>query len=212
MLCFHAMKKLRAAASAALMLGLAAVSGPSSAASEASPSTNWLTGRLLVATPDMPDMRFAQSVILMVRHNEQGAFGLIINRGVTTMKLDDLTVSLGLSPPGSDREIEVHYGGPVEPRSVFVLHRADWRGPSTIEVTPEISMSLGSDVLEAIADDLGPSEFLFILGYAGWGPNQLESELLMGGWTVSPGSAEFVFDPNDATKWQRAYTLHEEQI
>ena len=137
-----------------------------------------LTGKLLIAMPGMGDPRFEHSVVYMCAHSDEGAMGLIINKpsGDVTMAalLDQLSIT---AEPGLDLK-HVHFGGPVEMGRGFVLHSPDYMsGLTTLQVDPRFSMTGTLDVLETIARGEGPAHWLAMLGYAGWGPGQLEAEL-----------------------------------
>lgn len=161
-------------------------------------------GQLLVASPKMPDPRFAGTVIYMVDHNAEGALGLIINRPVGAGPLDKFLEGFGLEPPGGNEEILLHYGGPVEPDRLFVLHSSDWQSPRTLSIRGPLAVTAHPDVLAAMADGKGPRHSLAILGYAGWGPQQLEREIARDDWTTAPIDLELIFDDDAETKWERA--------
>jgi putative transcriptional regulator len=163
-----------------------------------------LTGRLLVATDDLRDPRFQRTVIFMVRHDGTGAMGLVVNRPLRDVALADLLAQLGLAAEGAGGTIRVHYGGPVEPRRGFVLHTTDWVSPESRVIQRNVALSVGPAVVEAIAGGAGPGRFLFALGYAGWGPGQLEGEIERGAWISVVGDEALVFDGNAGRKWERA--------
>ena len=160
-------------------------------------------GQLLVASPKMPDGRFSRTVIYMIDHNAQGAFGLIINQPMGVGPMDEFMKGLGLKP-GHGGKITLHYGGPVDPQSVFVLHSAEWKGRDPISLRGPIAVTTHTDVLSAISEGNGPRKSLVILGYAGWGPHQLESEMARDDWTTAPLDDDLIFDDDAKTKWERA--------
>ena len=165
-----------------------------------------LAGQLLVATPDLDDPNFVATVVYMVHHDEAGAMGLVINRVLGTGSLDKVLEGLGRAPDGaSDRELRVHYGGPVEPARGFMLHSPDYRGEDTVVLSDFAALTLSPDILQDIAAGKGPTRSLVALGYAGWGPEQLESELAAGAWVVVEPDADLLFDDHPETKWQRAF-------
>lgn len=166
-----------------------------------------LTGRLLVATPELQDPSFRHTVVYMVEHDAGGAMGLVINRVMATGPLDVLLHDLDLAPEvelDADVEVQLHYGGPVERGRGFVLHTSDYQDAATIVVDDAIAMTGSIDVLRDIAAGQGPRRSLLALGYAGWAPNQLESEIARGAWVIVDADEELLFDPSVETKWQRA--------
>ncbi|MDH3662980.1 MAG: YqgE/AlgH family protein [Alphaproteobacteria bacterium] len=167
-----------------------------------------LTGRYLVAAPDMHDPNFRQSVIYLVHHDAFGAMGVVINRlmakGPVGRLLDAFSIE---GDPGSDALVKMHYGGPVEPESSLVLHRSDYRASTTTDIGHHLAVSSSDDVLADLALGKGPNESLLILGYAGWASEQLENEITAGSWYVVDADDTLLFDDDIATKWRRALAL-----
>lgn len=164
-----------------------------------------LTGKLLVAMPGMADPRFSKAVIYMCAHGQDGAMGLVVNRPASDISFPDLLEQLSIAPRPGQRAPQVHLGGPVEHGRGFVLHSADYDGnASTLQVDGTFSMTATLDVLEDIARGHGPSAALLALGYAGWGPGQIESELQDNAWLVGEASPRLVFGPDSAGKWAAA--------
>jgi putative transcriptional regulator len=162
------------------------------------------TGQLLVATPEMRDPRFVETVIYLVKHGPQGAFGLVINRPVAKGPLEDLLKGLGLDSSGATGEIVIHYGGPVSPSAGFVLHSDDVMLKDSAKVADGIAMTSDPKLLEAVVRGQGPKQSLFIFGYAGWAPGQLEDELKAGSWFVVAGDKGLIFGRDADKKWQAA--------
>ena len=163
-----------------------------------------LAGQLLVATEDMADPRFMETVIYIVRHDSEGTFGLVINRPLGTGPIDDLLKGFGAEAKQSKREVTIHYGGPVSTLQGFVLHSDDFTLDSSMKVKDGISMTSDIKMLEAIASGKGPRQFLIMLGYAGWAPGQLEAEIKNNAWYVVAAEKSFIFDKDAEKKWQRA--------
>jgi len=173
--------------------------------SDSSDKATNLTGKMLIAMPGMGDPRFAKSVVYMCAHSEEGAMGLIINKPTEDLQFHDLLQQLDITPASSAKDIKVHFGGPVEHGRGFVLHSPDYiTQGSTLQVDDALSMTATLDILEDIARGFGPAASLMALGYAGWGPGQLESELAENGWLTCDGSAAIVFNTNDRDKWSAA--------
>jgi len=163
-----------------------------------------LAGQFLVATPEMRDPRFVQTVILMIHHNDEGAMGLVVNRPMARGPLADLLKGLGVESEPVAGEIILHYGGPVEPEKVFVLHSDDYTGKGTLAVGSGVAVTGALEIIQAIARGKGPRRSLFLLGYAGWAPGQIEAEIRAGDWFSIPADEKIIFDPDPTTKWDRA--------
>ena len=166
---------------------------------------NSLTGQLLVAMPQMMDPRFARSVVYICAHSEEaGAMGLVVNKLLAALTMDELFTHLKLEPARLNQSRPVHFGGPVEPGRGFVLHTADYREEATLPVSDEFAVTATLDSLRAIGRGEGPRRNLLALGYAGWAPGQLDAEIQANGWLSVDADAEIVFEEADDSKWQRA--------
>jgi putative transcriptional regulator len=167
-------------------------------------SQSCLAGQLLIAMPGMRDPRFARSVVYMCAHNANGAMGLVINRVLETLTFSELLQQLGIESSRPTGQIRVHFGGPVETGRGFVLHSADYVHEGTLLVDDRIALTATVDILRAIAAGAGPKHHLLALGYAGWGPGQLDNETLANAWLHVEADDVLVFDPDLDTKWMRA--------
>lgn len=164
-----------------------------------------LCGKFLIAMPDMGDPRFAQSVVYLCAHSEQGAMGLIVNKPQPEIRFSDLLEQLDIPKSTDLRDIRVHFGGPVEMSRGFVLHTLDYRSEGgTLEVDDAIGMTATLDVLEDIARGTGPRTSFLALGYAGWGPGQLEDEIMRNGWLTSDAPQDIIFGRANEHKWTAA--------
>jgi putative transcriptional regulator len=164
-----------------------------------------LTGRLLIAMPGMPDPRFEHSLIYVCAHSEDGSMGLIVNKPSADVTFQALIDQLSIENTGDLTDIEVHFGGPVELGRGFVLHSTDFQSEmTTLFVDDDFAMTATLDVLENIASGGGPEKRLIVLGYAGWGPGQLEEEIMQNGWLICDASRDIVFDRADVDKWEAA--------
>ena len=177
---------------------------PSLTASAAVLNDGDLAGQFLVASEEMKDPRFVETVIYLVKHNSEGTLGLIINRPLAKGPIDDLLKGFGATAKDSKREIVVHYGGPVSSRQGFVLHTDDVKLESSIQVKDGIAMTSDVQMIEAIATGHGPKQSLFLLGYTGWAPGQLAAEIQSQAWFVIPADKMMIFDPDAEKKWTRA--------
>ena len=165
-----------------------------------------LTGQLLIAMPGMGDLRFEHAVVFICSHTDQGAMGLIINKPAEDVILSDLLDQLNIvADPPERGQVPVHFGGPVEGARGFVLHSAEYDSQlHSMKVSEAFSMTATLDILEDIALDQGPEKALMMLGYAGWGPGQLEQEITMNGWLTTQADADLVFAADDGAKWASA--------
>ncbi|MDE2181211.1 MAG: YqgE/AlgH family protein [candidate division NC10 bacterium] len=168
----------------------------------ATPAT--LAGQLLVAKDELRDPRFFHSVIYIVHHDAGGAMGLIVNRPIGETALSELLEQAGLESTGVSKQIRVHFGGPVEPGQGFVLHTADYTIEGTEVVADGLAVTARPEIFRAIGAETGPRRSLFALGYAGWAPGQLETEIKAGAWEIVPADEALVFDEHAETKWKRA--------
>ena len=164
-----------------------------------------LDGKLLIAMPAMEDPRFAQSVILICAHSAEGAMGLIINKPAPDLSFANVLEQLEIPRADQGRQIIVHFGGPVERGRGFVLHSRDYpAGPATMKVPGGYWMTASLDILEALARGEGPEAALLALGYSGWGPGQLEAEILRNDWLICDAPPGLVFGKDNAGKWRAA--------
>ena len=164
-----------------------------------------LTGKCLIAMPGMGDPRFSRSLVYLCAHSAEGAMGLIVNKPTNDLRMRDLLDHLSIAPGEAMRNLPVHFGGPVEHGRGFVLHDDGYRSDlATLAVDRGFAMTATLDILEDIGKGRGPERRLMALGYAGWGPGQLESELAQNGWLTCDSNARLVFDLPDHEKWQAA--------
>ena len=164
-----------------------------------------LNGKLLIAMPDMADPRFSHSVIFLCAYSEEGAMGLVINKPTDELRLADLLEQLDITQADDARDLPVHFGGPVEHGRGFVLHDYGYHSSiSTLDVSDDFAMTATLDILEDLAQGRGPGHAIIALGYAGWGPGQLESEIAQNGWLICEADTKLVFDTPDALKWEAA--------
>ena len=164
----------------------------------------YLAGQLLVAMPGMKDPRFQKTVIYMCAHNSDGAMGLVINRALESLSFPDMLEQLEIDVSGVGERINVHFGGPVESGRGFVLHSQDYLQEATMVVDRDLALTATIDILKAIAFGTGPRQSLLALGYAGWGPGQLDTEIKSNGWLNVAADNELVFGPNLDEKWDQA--------
>jgi putative transcriptional regulator len=164
-----------------------------------------LTGKLLVAMPGIGDPRFDKTVIMMCAHDAEHAMGVVINKPKEDLTLSQVLGHLGLKTDGEAAERIVLDGGPVRPDRGYVLHSEDFAaGDATQSVAPGVRLTATRDVLEAVASDRAPANYVLALGCAGWSAGQLESELKHNAWLVVDYNDAIVFDATLEDKWDRA--------
>ena len=164
----------------------------------------YLVGQLLIAMPMMEDPRFARSVIYVCAHNADGAMGLVVNKELESLSFSELLEQVGVDLPPPDKQIRVHFGGPVESGRGFVLHTAEYDQGGTLTVDDAFAITVSIDILRDIVSGTGPDRSLLALGYAGWGPGQLDAEIQANGWLHAPADPSLVFDADIDAKWQSA--------
>jgi putative transcriptional regulator len=172
----------------------------------------FLDGKMLIATPAMPDERFARSVIYICAHSSEGAMGIVVNQPAANISFPDLLVRLDVIPPADvirlpprAGDVTVLKGGPVETERGFVLHSSDFFiENSTLPIDDGICLTATLDILKAIARGNGPAKAILALGYAGWAPGQLEAELHNNGWLHCSADRELIFGADIASKYERA--------
>jgi putative transcriptional regulator len=162
-----------------------------------------LTGHFLIATPQMPDPRFREQVIYICAHSREGAMGVSINNPSQEITMMEILLSTNIPLPQGPLP-PVYTGGPVEMESGFILYSSEKPIGSGLSVTSNIGLSRESKLLEDISKGQGPKDYLFLLGYAGWGPGQLEMELLDNSWLTVPGDSSILFHTPDEFKWKSA--------
>ncbi len=164
----------------------------------------YLEGQLLIAMPAMADPRFERSVIYVCAHNREGAMGLVVNKLFGEIDYDELLVQLDIKPAETSPQMNIHFGGPVESQRGFVLHSAEYKGKGTVAVDDQVALTATLDILQELANGSGPRSIMLALGYAGWGPGQLEEEIGDNAWLHAPFNEALVFDSDIDTKWHRA--------
>ena len=164
----------------------------------------YLSGKLLLAMPGMADSCFQRAVIAMAVHDANGAIGIGIGHVRAGIRFRALLKQLDIDPRGAP-DAPVLHGGPVEPGRGFILHSQDWAGEDTLPIIGLGAMTGTIDVLRAIAEGRGPSRWLAALGYAGWGPGQLDEEMTRHGWFAATGSSALLFDTATRVRWSAAF-------
>lgn len=165
-----------------------------------------LQGKFLLATPAMPDPRFRQLVVYLCSHNDDGAMGVVINQP-SPYSLADIFRGAEIAPPPGQLP-RIYIGGPVEMTAAFFLFSAEYKPANYLEVAPRVRLSGDSRILHDLSQGQGPKDFIFLLGYAGWAPGQLEQELTMNGWLTLPAEYDDIFHTADDLKWKKVAARH----
>src|ERR1700716_1750389 len=172
----------------------------------------YLDGQMLIAMPTMRDERFARTLIYVCAHSSEGAMGIVVNQAAGNINFPDLLVQLEVIPakdliqlPSSAGTVKVLKGGPVETGRGFVLHSADFFiENSTLPIDDGICLTATLDILKAIARGKGPESAVLALGYAGWAPGQLETEIQENGWLHCSADPELIFGSDNEAKYGKA--------
>jgi putative transcriptional regulator len=176
------------------------------------PKHKSLAGQLLVASPAMRDPRFAQTVLVMVRHDATGALGIVINRPLRERPVGDLLEALGEPRGDAAGNIRIFHGGPVQPEFGFVVHSGDYRRAGTFAIPGGLAMTGTSEIVRDIVAGRGPQRSLIAFGYAGWAAGQLEGEIAANAWYLAPADAKFVFDEDRDKLWELAVARRTQEL
>ena len=168
------------------------------------PNRVFLTGQLLIASPQLRQSAFDHAVILVAQHNRDGAFGIVINRPIDKKPIAKLMTAFGIDASGITGSVRVFAGGPVDPSVALVLHSADYNRPDTFDIDGRIGLTAAVDVLRDIGTGKGPRKSLVAFGYAGWAPAQMEDEVARGIWVSVPEDLDLVFDEDRSKVWSDA--------
>ena|SRR5688572_13648198 len=163
-----------------------------------------LAPALLLSMPQLSDPNFNRTVVLLCKHFEEGAFGLVMNRPLTTGG----KVIVNLDPPvESSGDLEVWVGGPVEPERSWILvgdDKPETEGLGGIRIAEGMYLSTSPDLLRRLLEPEPPSRTRLIIGYSGWGPGQLEAELNASAWLISEVDRDLIFDTPPECMWEAA--------
>ena len=162
-------------------------------------------GQLLLATPKMTDFRFEKAVILICSHSAEGAMGIIVNKPALELKFEDILTQLKINTQTLGNNPKIYFGGPVEYGRGFVVHSSDYdASESSVTIREEYFLTASREILEDIAKGCGPKNSLLALGYAGWGPGQLENEIFSDSWLMCDPDPDLVFTLRPELKWNDA--------
>lgn len=164
-----------------------------------------LNGKFLIAMPALADPRFERAVVLICSHSPRGAMGIVVNKPLNGLEFGELLDQLSVPRDLGARPVPVHFGGPVEPGRGFVLHDSSWRSANGTTLMGEgLAMTATQEILVELGHGRGPGRALLALGYAGWGPGQLEAEIGRNDWLTSDAVSDLVFGSHNDGKWTAA--------
>jgi len=165
-----------------------------------------LSNQFLIAMPELEDPNFSRTVTLICQHDENGALGVIINRTVDSLSINDVLKQFSLPKPESGHlgHQPIYVGGPVHNELGLVLHRGLGEWQSTLKVGGQLGLTSSRDVLEAISHSGGPDDCLLVLGYAGWGAGQLDFEIRQNAWLTVPADPGIIFEVEVKQRWTQA--------
>ena len=186
--------------------------GKSAKSTATDKARGYLDGQMLIAMPAMSDERFNRSVIYVCAHSDEGAMGIVVNQVVGNIDFTELLVQLEVIPaadrivlPQRAEAVKVLKGGPVETGRGFVLHSPDFYiENSTLPIDEGVCLTATVDILKAIARGNGPDSAILALGYAGWAPGQLETEIQQNGWLHCAADKDLIFGTDIETKYNKA--------
>jgi putative transcriptional regulator len=171
---------------------------------DALPENASLAGQLLIAAPEIQDPHFYRTVIVIARHTKDGAFGIVINRPIGEPTLASLLETLGEMERADEGSIPIFAGGPVEPQVGFVVHSLDYHRAETIEIGSNLALTSSREILRDMSHHKGPKKALVAFGYAGWGPGQLEREMLHHDWFTAAADPKLIFEEPREKVWDNA--------
>ena len=166
-----------------------------------------LTGQIIVSMPSLEDERFYKTVIYICAHSSEGSMGIIINKKIDYDLYPDLLQQLGIDKPLNNKKLFIRYGGPVESGRGFVLHSDDMVRKETLNINKGVALTSTSEFFDDLSKGKGPKNCILALGYAGWQPGQLESEIMRNSWMSLSVDNSFLFDDEVSRKWSQAYKL-----
>jgi putative transcriptional regulator len=166
-----------------------------------------LTGQIIVSMPSLEDERFFKTVIYMCAHSSEGSMGIIINKKIDYDLYPDLLEQLGIDKPLDNKKLFIRYGGPIECGRGFVLHSDDMMRKETLNIDKGVALTSTAEFFDDLSKGDGPKNSILALGYAGWGPGQLELEIMQNSWMPLTIDTNFLFDNEVSRKWIQAYKI-----
>jgi putative transcriptional regulator len=163
-----------------------------------------LPGKLLVAMPYMQDARFHQSVVYVCGNDASGSMGFILSKNLSGLVFRDLLKQVDIPIHYNCPDLDIVYGGPVDISRGFVLHSLDYQIDNTVVVDKYVGVTSTLEILRSLSRGEGPAKKLIALGYVGWTPGQLESEIASNNWLFIQPTTELLFGVPVDLKWRTA--------
>jgi putative transcriptional regulator len=170
----------------------------------AEPEAASLAGQILIASPTLRDPNFDHTVVLMVRHSRDGAFGVVINRQLGERPFAKILEAIGEKDDTVTGTMRIFSGGPVQRELGFVIHSSDYHRPETVDIDGHVALTASRDILRDIIAKHGPEKSLVAFGYAGWAAGQLENELALHAWYTAPEDPKLIFEEDREKVWDTA--------
>ena len=166
-----------------------------------------LTGKIIVSMPSLEDERFFKTVIYMCAHSSEGSMGIIINKKIDYDLYPDLLEQLGIDKPLENKKFFIRYGGPVESGRGFILHSDDMIRKETLNIDKGVALTSTAEFFDDFSLGKSPKNSILALGYAGWGPGQLEKEIIENSWIKINEKLDLIFDTDVEKKWNKAIKI-----
>jgi len=160
------------------------------------------SNHFLISMPHMTDPFFQKSLVYICEHDSDGAMGIIINKTLSSQNVQDILTQTGLNT--IKPHPEVYLGGPVAIDTGLILHDASYKSEGELKITTKVKLTSNNQIIEDIINNIGPKDYLFSLGYSGWGEGQLEREIEDGDWLIMPANYKHIFELPNHTKWSTA--------
>ena len=168
---------------------------------------NYLKGNIICALPQLKDLFFTKSLIYLTHHNAEGAIGIVLNYKIMNVSGDDLFEKLNIVSKNKKKNFSLHIGGPLSQNNGFILHSKEYKKKDTIKISQSVNLTCTTKIIEDIAKNIGPEKYFISLGYAGWGPGQLEEEIINNSWIKIKEELDLIFDVEAEKKWDKAIKI-----
>ena len=160
------------------------------------------SNHFLISMPHMTDSFFHKSLVYICEHDGDGAMGMIVNKTMPSQNVQDILTQTGLNQ--IEPHPEIYLGGPVGIDMGLILHDASYQSEGELKITSEVKLTSNNQIIEDIINNKGPEDYLFSLGYSGWGKGQLEREIEDGDWLIMPANYRHIFKMPNHSKWSAA--------
>ena len=163
---------------------------------------NNFSNHFLISMPHMSDPFFQKSLVYICEHDNKGAMGMVINKTMPSENVQDILIQTGLTK--INPHPEVYLGGPIAIDMGLILHDASYKSDGELIITSKIKLTSNNQIIKDIVNNNGPNDYIFSLGYSGWGQGQLEREIEDGDWLIMPADYKYIFNIPNHSKWSTA--------